>query len=254
MIFLVSISYDGNGFFGWAKQKNKFTIQGHIEEKLSFLFKFKINIIGSSRTDKFVHAEDQNFSFHVPFNIGENDVLNILKRNLSEKILVKKVRIVDNSFHPIRNVIFKEYHYIVNLGKFNLFENSYCLQYCSPINQKKFNDILGIFIGYNDFFNFSFCRFKERKEKNTFRKINIFDTFFKGEKMIIRIISKGFLRYQIRAMIGESIKCYEGKLDIDELKKKLSFFSNSLLKYKFLAPPNALYLKKIFFSKIAKKI
>ena len=88
------------------------------------------------------------------------------------------------------NVIFKEYHYVINLGKFNLFESSYCWQYCSKIDQKKMNDILKLFIGYNDFFNFSFCKFSNKEKKNTFRKINIFDTFFKDDKIFIRIISK----------------------------------------------------------------
>lgn len=59
--------------------------------------------------------------------------------------------------------------------------------------------------------------------------------------LIISIIARGFLRYQIRAIIGETIKCYEAKQTIQKLKKKLTS-SEQKLKYKLLAPAGGLYL------------
>ena len=85
------------------------------------------------------------------------------------------------------------------------------------------------------------------------RKIEKFSSFFYKEekKVIIKIISRGFLRYQIRAMIGESIDCYLGKLKFSELKKKLLFFEKSgNFKYKKLISPCGLYLNKVYLKKI----
>jgi len=56
--------------------------------------------------------------------------------------------------------------------------------------------------------------------------------------VIISIIAPGFLRYQIRAIIGEVINCYEGKQTIVDLKERLI----SGNKYKNLAPAAGLYL------------
>jgi tRNA pseudouridine38-40 synthase len=61
-LFLVSISYDGSLFHGWSEQVNTFTIQGSIEKRLSSVFKYNVKILASSRTDKGVHAIDQNFT------------------------------------------------------------------------------------------------------------------------------------------------------------------------------------------------
>jgi tRNA U38,U39,U40 pseudouridine synthase TruA len=49
----------------------------------------------------------------------------LLKKALGGHILVKKVKKVDNDFHPIRQVISKEYRYFINIGKYNLFQKKY---------------------------------------------------------------------------------------------------------------------------------
>jgi len=55
-------------------------------------------------------------------------------------------------------------------------------------------------------------------------------------------MAKSFLRYQIRAIIGEVINCYEGKQTIAVLQAKLTNFDKLNYKYKNLAPASGLYL------------
>ena len=50
------IEYDGSNYIGWQKQKKGNSIQGTLEKTLSKVFKEKIVIQGSGRTDKGVHA------------------------------------------------------------------------------------------------------------------------------------------------------------------------------------------------------
>jgi len=57
------------------------------------------------------------------------------------------------------------------------------------------------------------------------------------------------LRYQIRAIIGESINCYEGKQTLEKLKEKLTSPNQKNLKYKMLAPAGGLYLYKIIYQR-----
>ena len=59
---------------------------------------------------------------------------------------------------------------------------------------------------------------------------------------MVSIIAKSFLRYQIRAIIGEVINCYEGKQTINNLKEKLINFNQKNYKYKNIAPAAGLYL------------
>ena len=63
--YLVEIEYDGTKFVGWQFQKNGISIQEKIQNALSKIFKSKIIINGSGRTDKGVHALGQYANFKV---------------------------------------------------------------------------------------------------------------------------------------------------------------------------------------------
>ena len=61
--YLIKIEYDGSNFVGWQSQKNGTSVQETIEKKLQKIFKSKIKLIGSGRTDKGVHAIAQSANF-----------------------------------------------------------------------------------------------------------------------------------------------------------------------------------------------
>ncbi|RHZ37014.1 tRNA pseudouridine(38-40) synthase TruA [endosymbiont GvMRE of Glomus versiforme] len=254
--YLITIAYDGSDFVGWAKQPQQFTVQGYIEKILNKIFKInqftqqKINILAASRTDKGVHALNQKFTFRLPFFLSCQKLKRILVKSLQEYILVKSVRQVKKKFHPIKSVSKKEYRYYMNTGKYNLFAKKYCWEYNLLLDTKKLNNILTIFQGKHDFFNFSFCRQKDQDKTVTIRTIEKIRCWKREELLIISINARGFLRYQIRAMIGESIKCYEGKQTIKKLQEKLNYPQKKSLKYQTLAPASGLYLYKITYGKV----
>jgi len=243
--YLVNIAYDGSDFVGWAVQPKQFTVQGYIEKILSKIFQQKITILATSRTDKGVHARNQNFTLRVNLNFSAKKLLNLLNKVLSKYILVKKVKKVDSNFHPIYNVVNKEYRYFINSGNYNIFQKKYFWEYNLPLDAKKMNNILQVFQGKHDFFNFSHYRWKDKEKIDTIREINSLKINKKADIVIISIIAKSFLRYQIRAIIGEIINCYEGKQTITDLKEKLKNFDKKNYKYKNIAPSFGLYLWKI---------
>ncbi|CAG8447893.1 11342_t:CDS:2 [Racocetra fulgida] len=150
--YLITIAYDG------TTQPNKLTVQSCIETILSRVFKKKINILAASRTDKGVHAREQKFTLRINLDFSPKKLFNLLKKVLSKYVLVKKVQKVDNNFHPIRNVFSKEYRYFINTSKHNIWQKKYRWEYNLPIITKKLNDILRIFQGRHNFFNYSYCR------------------------------------------------------------------------------------------------
>lgn len=243
--YLITIAYDGSDFAGWAIQPNKFTVQGYIEETLSKIFQQKISILATSRTDKGVHAREQKFTFRINLLFSKKKLLDILKKVLSKYILVKKAEKVNNDFHPIRNVINKEYRYFINAGRIDIFQKKYRWEYNFPLETEKINSILQIFQGNHNFFNYCYCRWQEREKINTEREIISLKSWKKANIIIISIVAKGFLRYQIRAIIGEVINCYEEKQNITDLKEKLTNYHKQNYKYKKIAPASGLYLWKV---------
>jgi tRNA pseudouridine38-40 synthase len=84
---------------------------------LKKIFFSSFYVLSSSRTDKGVHAREQNFTLRIPFFLKNKKIFNVLQKNLSPCVLVKKVRKVNNNFHPLRNVVNKEYRYFIWTGK-----------------------------------------------------------------------------------------------------------------------------------------
>ncbi|WNE41518.1 MAG: tRNA pseudouridine synthase A [Mycoplasmataceae bacterium] len=248
-LYLVSISYDGSSFFGWASQPNFFTVQGFIEKRLSSIFDSNIRILSSSRTDKGVHALDQKFTFKTNLIFSNFKLKSILRKTLKDFVYVKSVKKVKKEFHPINDVIFKEYRYFINIGENNIFLKNYSWNYNSFIDVKKLRRILNVFQGYHNFFNFSFCRERNKEIKNSCREIDKISIVKDDNLIIIKIIAKGFLRYQIRAIIGESLLYYNNDMCISNLKERLTGEFND--KYKSIAPSSGLYLWKIKFKNIS---
>ena len=246
--YLITIAYDGSDFAGWAVQSNKFTVQGCIEAILNKIFQKKISILAASRTDKGVHAHEQKFTLRLNLNFSEERLFNLLKKALGEVALVKKVQKVDSNFHPIRSVFNKEYRYFINVGKYNIFQKKYRWEYNLPLEVEKINEIFQTFQGKHNFFNYSYCRWKEKEKVNAEREIASLKCWKRKNIIVIGIIAKSFLRYQIRAMIGEVINCYEGKQTIKNLQEKLINFNKKNYKYKNIAPAAGLYLWKIKYS------
>ena len=70
MRYKIIIQYDGSYFSGWQIQKNKFTVQGLLENIFQKISKTSNRIIvyGSGRTDTGVHAFGQ--AAHVDLNLN----------------------------------------------------------------------------------------------------------------------------------------------------------------------------------------
>ena len=62
--YQIIIEYLGTNYVGWQIQKNGVSIQSKVEKALSKIFRSKIKINGSGRTDAGVHALGQSANFY----------------------------------------------------------------------------------------------------------------------------------------------------------------------------------------------
>ena len=70
--YQILIEYVGTNYNGWQVQRKGKTIQGRIQNAISKIFKEKINIIGSGRTDSGVHALEQSAHFDTSTKIKDS--------------------------------------------------------------------------------------------------------------------------------------------------------------------------------------
>ncbi|MEC8757584.1 MAG: tRNA pseudouridine(38-40) synthase TruA, partial [Bacteroidota bacterium] len=73
--YKLTLSYDGQEFFGWQVQPEDITVQGVLQENIEKLFQEKITVTGCGRTDRGVHA-----SHYVAHFDAQKEVDNLLYR------------------------------------------------------------------------------------------------------------------------------------------------------------------------------
>ncbi len=236
------IAYDGSSFEGFQRQKRtKNTVTTAIEEALNSLG-IDSKITGSGRTDAKVHATGQVIHFDLP-SFWQNQSLSKLQSHLNKKLKAiefKSIKEVSLDFHSRFDAKKREYRYIFKTKDINVFERNY-VSLLLVKDLDRLQEALGYFVGEYDFAMLS----KSGSDTKTTTR-RVFKATLKRKKnyYFIYIQGDGFLRAQIRAMIGLAVEFANQKVSKEE------FFEQLMAKKKVtttLAPPNGLYLSRVFY-------
>ncbi len=243
MRFLIKFSYDGTNYNGFQKQPGLNTIEEEIEKALTKINdNKKARIVATGRTDKKVHALCQYGHTDIDVNITEKKLKRALNSNLPNDIHVIDAKIVSNNFHARYNVKEKTYKYLINLGEYNPLERNYVFQYNHSLNIDAMKEAIKLFEGKHDFR--SFVTDNQEKE-NCIRTITFTNVEIKKDKLTITFTGNGFLRYQVRNMVGILIKVGENKILPSSISEILE--AKDRTKAGKTAPPEGLYLTNIKF-------
>jgi tRNA pseudouridine38-40 synthase len=229
--YLIDFSYSGANFSGYQKQPGKRTVQNEIEKVLSSINNNSVKLTSSGRTDALVNAIHQKAHFDLDKKIGAYKLNGALNSYLPDDIYVNSVTKVDNLFHARYMVKSKTYEYLINTGDYNPLLRTHVYQYCKPLNIRKMKKAVKYFIGKHDFTTFVSA---EDKKEDKVREI--YDASVDEKEGIIKITFKGsgFLKYQVRNMVGTLIKIGEEKVLPDII---LSLLEKKDRKCAFLCAP-----------------
>ena len=111
-----TVAYDGTQFEGWQSQPGGNTVQDFIERRLSVLFKQRVVIHGSGRTDSGVHARGQVFHFDGDWPHGPEALLKALRVGYPDAIQVYRAEVVGADFHARFSATNKRYVYQFHEG------------------------------------------------------------------------------------------------------------------------------------------
>ncbi len=243
MRYLIKFSYDGTNFSGYQKQPDRRTIEGELEKAL-----FNINnhtptrIFSSGRTDRGVHALGQTAHFDIDVDITLYKLKCALNSLLPKDIHILSTEIVDNNFHARYNVKKKTYIYRINTDEYSPISRNYIYQYNKELDISKMQEALKFFIGVHDFKAFVS---EEAVKTNYVREIIKATLDFDGKLINILFEGNGFMKYQIRNMVGLLIKIGAGKLQPNIVSEILNDYS--LKKLITTAPPEGLILKEVVY-------
>ncbi len=247
MRYLITFAYDGSGYKGYQKQPKKKTIQGELEKALKTINNdTKVEVHASGRTDAGVHAHNQKAHFDLDINITPNNLQKALNSLTPDDIFIRRVEPVSETFHARFNVKAKEYVYKINMGEYDPIERNYVYQYNKKLDVVEMERALKYLEGEHDFKSFS----KADDEKEDYvRKIvqtNLIRTLKNVNKIEIVFLGTGFLRYQVRNMVGTLIEIGEGKRKSEDIIEILN--AKDRRKAGKTAAPEGLYLNDVFYN------
>ena len=253
--YLIRIEFLGFRYHGWQKQSNFRSIQGMVDKTFEFIFQhndFKTH--GCGRTDAKVSADDYAFELFLlkGFKIEPENLLLELNKNLPSDIRAKNITEVNSEFNIIQNSSVKEYHYYFSSGKkSHPFNAPLIRDFGASLNIEKMEEAAAYFLGKHNFKRFAskptsnsvFERdiLKSEIVSNT----NITANFTPNQSYIFKVKSKGFLRYQVRLMVGALVNVGREDWSIDEFQDTLKNPNGSQVKH--IAPSSGLVLHEVCF-------
>jgi len=231
----LTIAYNGTHFLGSQTQtQTNNTVLGQLQKALKQLG-ISQKVVASGRTDKAVHASGQVCHVDVPdFWDDSTKLKRVLNEMLPTTISVKRSEFVDDTFHARYSAKKRRYRYIIKEASSNPFEADF-VTFVKKVDFETIAHNIKLFQGVHDFG--SFMKTGSDTGSSVREIYKAFAYKYKGY-IIVNFQANGFLRSQIRLMVGALLA-----LNATEIECKLANkYTNKKTKP---APANGLYLAKI---------
>ena len=236
-------SYKGTNYYGWQKQVGFVSVQSTIEGVLSKVYDMPISITGSGRTDAGVHALRQYFHFDTDKEKDLKQLAYALNKMLPEDIKILSFEKVRDDFHARYSAKKKIYEYRIVLKNKDPFMEQLAFVYPMDFDFDLFKKALDKFVVRHNYQDFTS---KEEDEGGFVREIYEIKVSKEDNNISIRFEGNGFMRYQIRNMIGAAINVANKKEDISFVDYHLKEDKpREIVSYK--APANGLYLVDVVY-------
>lgn len=252
--YVIKVQYLGFRYHGWQVQPNVKTVQKMVERTLSFIFEHtNFKVLGASRTDMMVSANESAFELFVFEKLDEEILKKKLNKSLPNDIRILDVEEVDSDFNIIQDSKEKEYIYLFSKGeKIHPFCAPFMLGVLEDLNISLMKEGAKLFEGNHNFQRYAYkpsieTNFKREIISSEIIENNLYSAnFFPEKSFLFRVKGNGFLRYQIRLMMGVLFQLGKGEVGLDFIKDTLENPNSNTLKE--LAPASGLQLYALKFS------
>lgn len=253
--FIIHLQFLGFRYSGWQKQPGQKTIESMLVKTLKFVLQDrKFKILGTGRTDSKVSALHTAFELFLedkPLE-DQSEFLAIFNKNLPPDIRAVGMVETNAQFNIIKHSKIKEYVYLFSFGeKSHPFCAPFMANFQEDLDIKLMMSGALLFAGTHNFVSYT-ARIKNNTQvirtvttcllkKNTLLTAN----FFPEKSFALHIEGQGFMRYQVRMIMGALILLGKGELTLDDIRSSLS--GTSGLKVAYVAPGSGLILNKTEF-------
>lgn len=255
--YVVRLQFLGFRYCGWQKQPGQKTVESMLVKTLKFILPDrKLRILGSGRTDAKVSALDAAFELFLDGSPIKDTHLFLMEfnKNLPPDIRVLSIEGIDAKFNIIQHSKKKEYVYFFSFGEKNHpFAAPFMANILEDLDIVAMMAGAALFVGTHNFYCYA-ARLQENTQfirtitkcgirPNTLLTAN----FFPDKSYALYVESEGFMRYQVRMVMGALILLGKGELTLDDIRRSLT--GEKALQISYVAPGSGLLLNKIGFER-----
>ena len=252
MKLLIKISYLGTNYCGYQVQPNGVTIQQKLNEASYTVFGFACDIVGCSRTDSGVHANEfcatvaERGKPDLTTEIPLQRIPMALTAYLPQDICVFDACWVPDSFHARYDVKEKEYLYrFFNRAVRSPFEEGRSVHVPKRLDDlalKEMNVAAQSLCGTQDYAAYMA---QGSSVKSTVRTVTRAEVFRDGDCVVLRIAADGFLYNMVRIIAGTLLAVGQKKLCADDVQRITK--SRDRLQAGSTMPACGLYLNRVIY-------
>ncbi|NTW28362.1 MAG: tRNA pseudouridine(38-40) synthase TruA [Coriobacteriia bacterium] len=212
---VLTVSYDGSKFAGFARQPGLETVQGRLETALSTVLRREVETVCAGRTDAGVHALGQVVSFDSDGEeLPATSLLRSVNALVGHDVVVTEVREAPPGFSARFDAVSREYRYRLVTGPVPpLFLARFSWWVKKDIDLDAMRKGAAHLIGEHDFR--SFCVTESAQGKRTFRRIDEIDIVEEehlGERcVVVRVVGNAFLHSMVRIVVGTLVEVGVGR-------------------------------------------
>jgi tRNA pseudouridine38-40 synthase len=204
------LAYDGAPFSGFARQRDRRTVQGELEAALGRLAKRPVVTVGAGRTDAGVHARGQVVHADVPAELDPERVRRALNGALGPAITVREAAWAPPGFDARLSARRRTYVYrIDDSGAPDPLLRGFVLAWPRPLDLSRMREAARPLLGEHNFA--AFCR--SRAGATTTRRLRSLGIRRRGRLVEIRLVADAFCWQMVRGIVGHLLLVGDGRRD-----------------------------------------
>jgi tRNA pseudouridine38-40 synthase len=242
--YFLKLAYKGTHFHGWQIQPNGYTVQEHLNKKLSLVLRKDINVSAAGRTDTGVHAKEMFGHFDWEDELHSlQDLCSTLNKMLAPDVVIFTIFRVKPDAHSRFDAIERAYEYRINRHR-NPFQHNLAANIFYSLDFAAMQAATLLLIGKRDYSSFSKTR--------TQTKTNICDirqAYWEecGDQWVFHISADRFLRNMVRAIVGSLLQVGRGRMTIEGFMAMIEAKDRRMAGES--VPAQGLYLNRVVYPK-----
>ena len=243
---LLTIRFDGSGFYGWQAQTGGNTVQQIMQDAVQSVFGERLGISGCGRTDSGVHALGYCCHLDIREDFDCERLLFAINRYfISREIKIAVINACDaaSDFHSRYYIKSKEYIYKLQNDKYkDPFYFKRALHYHKKLDLDKMREAAAYIAGEKNFA----CFMADRSDiplGEAVRNVTGIEIERTDNIVNIKMRANGFLYKMARIIAGTLLEVNEGRINLKDLPGIIE--SRERSKAGRTLPPHGLYLNSI---------